>query len=101
MTKPTEAPEVAEPEQQVPVPEASDNQPEEPATDTPPEIPDLSHDHPDANPFLTESSNPHKPPEEHGEDVIINEPASENQDVQPSWPSTPLKTSSLRGKNEI
>jgi len=25
-------------------------------------------------------------------------PASENRDVQPSWPSTPLKTSSLRGK---
>ena len=71
MTKPTEAPEVAEPEQQVPVPEASDKQPEEPATDTPPEIPDLSHDHPDANPVLTELSDPLKPPEEHGEDVII------------------------------
>ena len=71
MIKPTEAPKVAEPEQQVPVPEASDNQPEEPATDTPPEIPDLSHDHTDANPVLTESSNPLRPPEEHGEDVII------------------------------
>ena len=44
MTKPTEAPEVAEPEQQVPVPEASDKQPEETVTDTPPEILDLRVD---------------------------------------------------------
>ena len=42
MTKPTEASEVAEPEQKIPVPEASDKQPEEPATDTPSEIADLS-----------------------------------------------------------
>ena len=71
MTKPTEAPEVAEPERQVPVPEASDKQPEEPATDTLTKIPDLSRDHTDANHVLTESSNPLKPLEEHGEDVII------------------------------
>ena len=71
MTKPTEAPEVAEPEQQVPVPEASDKRPEEPATDTLPEIPDFSHDHTYANHVFTESSDPLKPPEEHGEDVMI------------------------------
>ena len=71
MTKPTEAPEVAELEQQVPVPEASDKRPEEPATDTLPEIPDFSHYHTDANPAFTESSDPLKKPEGHGEDIII------------------------------
>ena len=71
MTKPTEAPEAAEPEQQVSAPEASDKQPEEPASGPPPEIPDLSRDHTDINPAPTESSNPLKPPEEHEEDVMI------------------------------
>ena len=71
VTKPTKAPEVAEPEQQVPVLEASDKQLEEPAIDTPPEIPEFSRDHMDANPVFTESSDPLNPPKEHGEDVII------------------------------
>jgi len=71
VTKPTESPEVAEPEQQVPVPESSDKRPEELATDTLPEILDFSHDHTNANPVFTESSDPIKPPKEHGEDVII------------------------------
>ena len=70
-TKPTEAPIVTEPEQQISVPETSDKQLEKPASDASPEIPDLSRDHMDVNPELTESSNPLKPPEDHGEDVII------------------------------
>ena len=40
VTKPTTAPEVAEPEQQISAPEASDKQPDETVTDAPPEIPD-------------------------------------------------------------
>nr|XP_020151304.1 pollen-specific leucine-rich repeat extensin-like protein 1 [Aegilops tauschii subsp. strangulata] len=71
VTKPTEAPKIAEPEQQVPTPEASNKQPEETATDPLPEISDLSRDHTDATPVFPESSNPFKPPKEHGEDVII------------------------------
>ena len=71
MTKPTKAPEVAEPEQQISVPGTCDKQLEKPASDAPPEIPDLSRDHTDVNPVLTESSNPLKPLEEHGEDVMI------------------------------
>ena len=71
MTNPIEDPKAAEPEKQVSGPEVSDKQPEEPATDAPSEIPDLSRDHTDVNPVPTESSNPFKPPEEHGEDIMI------------------------------
>ena len=71
VTKPAEDPKVVEPKQQVLASDASEKQPEEPAHDVPPEILDLSHDHTDINPLNTESSNPLKPSEEHGEDVMI------------------------------
>ena len=53
------------------MPEVSDKQPEDFVSDPAPEIPDLSRDCTDVNPAPTESSNPLKPLEEHGEDVII------------------------------
>ena len=71
MTKPTEAPEVAEPEQQVPVPEASDKQPKETVTDTPPEIPDLCVDDTTINPSNPAPSSSLKPSETHNDDVLI------------------------------
>ena len=71
MIKPTEAPEVAGPEQQVSTSDVSDKQLEDFVSDPAPEIPDLSHDRTDVNPTPTKSSNPLKPPEEHGEYVMI------------------------------
>ena len=71
MTKPTEAPEVAEPEQQVPVPETSDKQPKDIVTDTPPEIPDLRVDDTTINPSNTAPSSSPKPSETHNDDVLI------------------------------
>ena len=71
VTKPAEDPKVHESEQQVPASDASEKQPKEPAHETPTKIPDLSHEHTDINPLNTKSSSPLKPPEEHGEDVMI------------------------------
>ena len=71
MTKPTEAPEVAEPEQQVPVPEACDKQPEYTVSDTPHEIPDLCVDDTTINPSNPAPSSSLKPSETHTDDVLI------------------------------
>ena len=71
MIKPTEAPEITEPEQQVHVPEASDKQPEEPVTVTPPEIPDLSVGGTAINPSTSAPSSSPKPSEPQNDDVLI------------------------------
>jgi hypothetical protein len=71
VTKPIETPEVAEPEQQIPAPEASEKQPEETITDTPPEIPDLCVDDPTIKPSDPAPSSSLKPPETQNDDVLI------------------------------
>ena len=71
VTKPTEAPKVVEPEQQVSAPDASEKQPEEPASDVPPVIPDLSIDHTNTDSLNTELSSSLKSSETHTDDVLI------------------------------
>ena len=71
MIKPTETPEITEPEQQVSVPEASVKQPEEPVTVTPPEIPDLSIGGTAISPSTSAPSCLSKPSEPQDDDVLI------------------------------
>ena len=71
VTKPTTAPEVAEPEQQISAPEASDKLPDETVTDTPPEIPGLCVDDITFNPSNPTPSSSLKPSETHANDVLI------------------------------
>ena len=71
MTKPTEAPEDVEPDQQASAPEASEKQPEDPASNTQAEIPDLSVDQTNIDPLNTEPSSSFKPSETYADDVLI------------------------------
>jgi len=68
VVKPTEDPNVHEPEQQIPAPDTFVLPPDEPVHDVPPEVPDLSSD---LNPANTESTSPIKPSETHADDVVI------------------------------
>ena len=71
VTKPTTAPEVAEPEQQISAPEASDKQPDETVTDAPPEISDLCVDDTTINPSNPAPSSSFKPSETNNDDMLI------------------------------
>ena len=71
VTKPTAAPEIAEPEQQISAREAFDKQPDETVTDAPPEIPDLCVDDTTINPSNPAPSSSLKPSETHNDDVLI------------------------------